>query len=77
MGVQVVGVRVGQTMPLHFVWFQRSLPVKGAPRTVIELGHGDVYIMSHKATGNDWMKKIIPTLRHAAGAPSFLKIKSE
>jgi hypothetical protein len=30
--------------------------------------------MSEKAVGTDWMKKIAPTLRHAAGCAKFLKI---
>ena len=33
----------------------------------IDLSHGDMYIMSEKATGNDWKKSSIETWRHAAG----------
>lgn len=36
----------------------------------INLNHGDVYIMSHKAIGSDCAKKNIITWRHARGAPS-------
>jgi hypothetical protein len=31
------------------------------------LNNGDIYIMSDLATGKNWKKKKIPTLRHAAG----------
>jgi hypothetical protein len=33
-----------------------------------------MYVMSEKATGNDWKKKNILTLRHAAGAEKYLTI---
>lgn len=37
------------------------------PRFEITLNHGDLYIMSEKAVGTDWMSKKEITLRHAAG----------
>lgn len=37
------------------------------PRLEITLNHGDVYVMSEKAVGTDWMSKRVVTLRHAAG----------
>ena len=37
------------------------------PRLEITLDHGDLYIMSEKAVGTDWMSKRDVTLRHAAG----------
>jgi hypothetical protein len=63
---RVIGVRVGQKMPLYFNWFKRFKPV-GRPLR-IQMGHGDIYIMSEKAVGSDWKKSSILTLRHAAGA---------
>jgi hypothetical protein len=36
-------------------------------RLEITLDHGDLYIMSEKAVGTDWMSKRDVTLRHAAG----------
>jgi hypothetical protein len=35
----------------------------------------DIYAMSEKATGFDWKKKTIVTLRHAAGCKKYLQIK--
>ena len=33
--------------------------------------------MSDKATGNDWKKRLIPTLRHSAGTNKKVFTKSE
>ena len=66
---KVFAVRMGETMPLYFQWFQRSLPV-GTPFELV-LHDGDMYIMSEKAVGFDWLKKITPTLRHSTGCKKF------
>lgn len=34
-----------------------------------------MYMMSEKAVGTDWLKKIIFTLRHAAGCKKYTTIK--
>ena len=49
-------------------------------RLEITLNHGDLYIMSEKAVGTDWMSKKVITLRHAAGdakCPGLKGINSE
>lgn len=66
---RVIAVRLGETLPLVFQWFKDSKPISDQVR--IDLHHGDVYVMSEKATGFDWKRKKIPTLRHAAGARKF------
>lgn len=66
----VIGVRLGDESPLHYQWYHQSKPV--GKRIKLKLGHGDIYIMSAKAVGNDWKKKTIYTLRHAAGCEKFL-----
>jgi hypothetical protein len=38
---------------------------------------GDVYVMSEKAVGTDWLKKNTLTLRHAAGCAEFTTIKEK
>ena len=68
----VACIRLGASTPLHYQWFVQGAPV--GKRVKLLLNHGDFYIMSEKATGFDWKKRIIPTLRHAAGADKFLKI---
>ncbi len=70
---KVVGIRVGREMPFHYQWFFKSKPI--GERMIFNLGHGDLYVMSTKAVGSDWKKKNVPTLRHAAGAPKFLRLE--
>lgn len=59
----VVGIRLGCTQNLNYQWYQNSKKV-GCEYT-ITLHSGDMYIMSDKAVGKDWKRRIIPTLRHA------------
>jgi len=68
----VVAVRLGVANPLHYQWFYKGKPV--GERCKLYLKHGDMYFMSDKAVGNDWKRRVIPTLRHAAGAEIYLKI---
>jgi len=72
---KVFAVRMGETMPIYFKWFQNSEPV-GEPFEVV-LNDGDMYIMSEKAVGFDWLKKKVPTLRHSTGCAKFTGIKLE
>ena len=69
---QVIGVRLGASIPIEYQWFYQSKPV--GSRISIMLDHGDIYIMSEKTVGTDWKKKNIPTLRHAAGSEKYLTI---
>lgn len=68
---KVIGIRLGlgESPPLHFQWFRRSEPC--GERIVLNLNGGDMYVMSEKAVGQDWMKKTIYTLRHATGSKKF------
>ncbi len=59
----VVGLRLGGSRQLVYQWYQQSKPV--GPTMMLELHHGDVYIMSRKAVGKDWKQKKITTLRHS------------
>lgn len=62
---KVVGVRLGEEFPLHYKWYKEGIETDH--NFTIPLNGGDIYIMSEKATGNDWKKKNTWTLRHAAG----------
>jgi hypothetical protein len=44
---------------------------------IVTLNHGDLYIMAHKAIGNDYFKENIVTWRHARGSPTckYSKVK--
>jgi hypothetical protein len=72
---KVFAFRMGasEQMPLYYQWYQRSAPVGDRIQVVLE--DGDMYVMSEKAVGFDWLKKIIPTLRHASGTDQFTVIK--
>lgn len=62
-------------MSLHYKWWLRFNDV--GKRIKLKLHHGDMYVMSDKATGYDWKKSSILTLRHAAGAKKFRAIKGK
>ena len=72
---KVFAVRMGETMSLYFKWFQNSLPI-GEPFEVV-LNDGDMYIMSEKAVGFDWLKKKTATLRHSTGCSKFTGINEK
>lgn len=62
----VIGARFGYSKPLYFRWYLKSEPVSDEMR--ITLAAGDMYVMSERATGNDWKKRNIYTLRHCVKA---------
>lgn len=72
---KVIGVRLGATIPLCYHWFHRGDPV--GRKITIQLAHGSLYIMSEKAVGFDWKKKVVPTLRHAAGCAKYTTVSTE
>jgi hypothetical protein len=43
----------------------------------LELKHGDIYIMSQKATGNDWKQASQYRLVHGAGAAMHIQVRPE
>lgn len=67
---KVIGYRLGESFPLHFQWFHRFKPV--TKKATFILNHGDLYMMSSKAVGNDWGSSSKYTLRHSAGLNSVL-----
>ena len=72
----VVGLRLGAaSLPLRFQWYHRSHPV--GEEIAIPLHHGDLYAMSFKATGHDWMKSSKLTLRHGTGRKAKPKPKKK
>lgn len=72
---KVIAIRLGKkvSLPIHYQWFHKSKPI--GERIIIPLNAGDMYIMSEKAVGTDWKSRNKLTLRHATGAPKYLKIK--
>lgn len=72
---KVIAVRLGAPLALHFQWFCNLEPVGKTVKLM--LNHGDIYVMSEKATGYDWRSKKAVTLRHAAGCEKFLVIEEK
>lgn len=68
---KVIGVRLGSRMNMHWTWFYNNRP-RGYNVSIF-LNPGDVYCMSEKAVGTDWMAapKKQYTLRHCAGASKY------
>lgn len=76
---KVIAIRLGQSIPIVFQWIE-SIPKDGkrnftpiGTQKTFNINHGDIYVMSEKATGNDWMKKTQYHLRHAAGCVVYTK----
>ena len=68
-----IGMRLGVEILFEYQWFQEGKPIGNRIR--VELKQGDLYAMGAKAVGTDWKKRKVSTIRHAAGAAKFLKIK--
>lgn len=66
---KVIAVRLGKSMSLCYHWYLRSERV--GEKAEFILNHGDVYFMSEKATGCDWKRISIYTLRHSAGCKKY------
>lgn len=62
---KVIGCRFGDPYSLFFRWHLGKKAI--SERLEIELDSGDIYMMSEKASGNDWKLRTVPTLRHSAG----------
>lgn len=71
----VICARLGADFPLFYQWYYRFKPV--GERLKLNINSGDIYAMSTKATGNDWKKSSIYTLRHAAALNEKLIQKKE
>lgn len=67
----VIAFRFGEDMPLCYQWYQKGERVGEKQEFVLH--PGDMYVMSEKATGFDWKKRNIATLRHAAGCEKYTK----
>jgi len=69
---KVVCCRFGEALDMHFQWYYNHKPV--GENIAIPLEGGDIYIMSHKAVGNDWHRSKICTLRHATGNSKYTTV---
>lgn len=72
---KVIAIRLGAPNPIYYHWYEDGRPIK--EKMKFEVDGGDIYIMSEKATGNDFKRKDIPTLRHAVGGYRFSTMKTK
>jgi len=70
---KVIGCRLGESIPLHFMWFHKHKPI--SEPIIFNLNHGDMYIMSEKTVGTDGKKSSKIGLRHAAGCKKYTDYK--
>jgi hypothetical protein len=70
---KVVAIRLGATIPLCYTWYHYNKNISNVMR-INNIEHGDMYIMSEKATGFDWKSKSKYTLRHAAGCNKYTNV---
>lgn len=66
---KVIAIRLGSSLPIFYQWYHQSEQI--GKKIKINLKGGDLYIMSEKASGHDWKKKSLYTLRHATGCKKF------
>jgi hypothetical protein len=59
---KVITFRLGVTLPLKFQWFNQNKPIGDVLDIKVE--NGDMYIMSEHATGYNWKKSSLYSLRH-------------
>ena len=71
---KVIALRLGASIPLSYRWYIMNKN-DGTQMDIKDLDHGDLYIMSEKATGFDWKSSSKYTLRHAAGSDKFIHSK--
>ena len=70
---KVIAFRLGENIPLCYAWYHNNEKISDI-LTIDKLEHGDMYVMSEKATGFDWKSKTKYTLRHAAGCNKYINI---
>lgn len=58
---------------INWIWYKNSVRV--GQRAKVFLKNGDCYVMSEKASGFDWKKRSLTTLRHAAGVKGSKYLK--
>ena len=68
----VVCLSLGKTSTLRYHWRMPGSSEHKHKPIDIELNHGDVYVMSEKATGFDWKSRSLVRVVHGAGHSSYI-----
>jgi hypothetical protein len=69
---KVIGIRIGESNPLHYQWYFAGEPVGTNCR--LDISHGDLYVMNEMAKGISWKRKGKYDLRHAAGCAKYTTV---
>lgn len=67
----VICLSLGRSSTLRYCWRMPGSSANG-PSVDIEVQHGDVYVMSEKATGFDWRCRSKVRVVHGAGAAKYI-----
>jgi hypothetical protein len=67
---KIIGVKLGEIIPLEYQYYYEGNPV--GDRIHLRSGNGDIYVMDEIASGNNWKKRKIYTLRHAVGSSKYI-----
>ena len=68
----VVCLSLGSTSVLRYQWRKPGDSTPFGPPVDLTLNHGDMYVMSEKATGGDWMKRSRYRVVHGAGSTKYI-----
>lgn len=71
----VICISLGTSTTLRYYWRMAGSFKKYGEGIDTQINHGDIYIMSEKATGHDWRKSSKTRLVHAAGAKKYITHK--
>ena len=63
---------LGCSAVLRYQWRKPKESTPFGPPVDVHVHHGDIYIMSEKATGYDWMKRSLYRVVHGAGASKYI-----
>ena len=68
----VICLSLGRESILRYFWRKPGSSENVYGPVDVNVRHGDIYIMSEKATGNDWRKSSRYRLVHAAGSKKYI-----
>lgn len=68
----VICMSLGDTSTLRYAWRLPSTSEHYGETIDIQINHGDMYIMSEKATGYDWKSRSKVRIVHAAGSDKYI-----
>jgi hypothetical protein len=68
----VICMSLGNTSTLRYAWRLPSSSEHYGESIDIQVNHGDMYIMSEKATGFDWKSRSKVRVVHAAGSDKYI-----